>query len=70
MGKATTTSSGPCSEHLSQTLNEESKEVIRKEKGLQAIREVVSDTEEESHGRMSLDRKVDMLGIHLLNVTS
>ncbi len=28
---------------------------------------MVSDTEEESHGRMSLDRKVDMLGIHQLN---
>lgn len=23
----------------------------------------MSDTEEESHGRMSLDRKVDMLGV-------
>ena len=30
---------------------------------LTAIREVVSDTDEESHGRMSLDRKVDMLGV-------
>ncbi len=44
--------------------------MVRKEKGLQAIREVVSDTEEESHGRLSLDRKADMLGLNERSVTA
>ncbi len=46
--------------------NEESKSMIQQapiKEQLTAIREVVSDTEEESHGRLSLDRKVDMLGV-------
>ena len=46
--------------------NEESKSIIHQDpikEQLTAIREVVSDTEEESHGRLSLDRKVDMLGV-------
>lgn len=34
---------------------------------LQPIREVVSDTEEESHGRLSLNRKVDMLNVRDAN---
>ena len=44
--------------------NEESKSIQQPIKEqLTSIREVVSDTEEESHGRLSLDRKVDMLGV-------
>ena len=34
---------------------------------LQPIREVVSDTEEESHGRLSLSRKIDLLNVRDLN---
>lgn len=35
--------------------------------GLQSIREVVSDTEEESHGKLSIHRKVDMLNVRDMN---
>ncbi len=34
---------------------------------LSPIREVKSDTEEESHGRVSLNRKADLLNIHDAN---
>ena len=60
-GKGTLSSGGGESSQ-----NEESKSSIQQpplKEQLMAIREVVSDTEEESHGRMSLDRKVDMLGV-------
>lgn len=61
LGKGTVSSGGGESSQ-----NEETKSSIQQpplKEQLSAIREVVSDTDEESHGRMSLDRKVDMLGV-------
>lgn len=40
---------------------------MKEKKDLQVIRETVSDTEEESHGRLSLSRKVEMLNVRDAN---
>ena len=39
------------------------KQLVSTQEALQVIRETVSDTEEESHGRLSLSRKAEMLNI-------
>ncbi len=51
------------SSHVSIESGPTKKALVKEKEGLQVIRETVSDTEEESHGRLSLSRKTEMLNI-------